>query len=132
MKDGSTLQQSLRNVCDKFKAVFNTKVNPIPADIKPMKLEVDEAIWHDRANAAPPRQHSATKHAEVLKQVEKMLPLEVVRKSQAEYYSQVHLTPKATPGEWRFCIDFRRLNIASKGMGWPIPNIADMLRRLGT
>jgi len=131
MKDVGTLYEGLQTVCNKFKTVFNTKVNPTPAFIKPMKLEVDEKIWNDRANAAAPRQHSAAKHAEVLKQVEKMLPLEVISKSQAEYYSQVHLTPKPTPGEWRFCIDFRRLNLASKGMGWPIPNIADMLRRLG-
>jgi hypothetical protein len=60
-----------------------------------------------------------------------MLPLGVISESQAPYYSQVHLTPKPTPGEWRFCVDYRRLNAASKSLGWPIPNIADMLRRLG-
>jgi hypothetical protein len=131
MKNGQTLKQSLTDVCNSLKRVFNTKVHPTPALVTPMKLEVDVKVWEDRANAAAPRQHSAVKHAEVLKQVEKMLPLEVIRESQAPYYSQVHLTPKPTPGEWRFCIDFRRLNMACKSMGWPIPNIADMLQRLG-
>ena len=32
---------------------------------------------------------------------------------------------------WRFCIDFRRLNLVSKGVGWPIPNIREMMQRLG-
>ena len=101
-----------------------------------------------------------------------MLLNEVISTSKAEYYSQVHLTPKpvaskgtndpsasmsvddyadiadvptndtlretltsnisskATQG-WRFCIDFRRLNACSNGMGWPIPNIGHMLQRIG-
>ena len=61
-----------------------------------------------------------------------MKPLGIIKDSQAPYYSQVHLTPKPTPGEWRFCIDYRRLNVATKSMGWPLPNISDMLRRLGS
>ena len=31
----------------------------------------------------------------------------------------------------RFCIDFRNLNLASTGIGWPIPNISQVLQRLG-
>ena len=65
-------------------------------------------------------------------QVNKIKPLGIIKDSQAPYYSQVHPTPKPTPGEWRFCIDYRRLNVATKSMGWPLPNIADMLRRLGS
>jgi hypothetical protein len=57
IKDGSTLQQSLQSVCDEYKAGMKTKVNPITAQLKPMKLEVDESIWHDCANAAALRQH---------------------------------------------------------------------------
>ena len=83
-----------------------------------------------------------------------MLPAEVIRTSQAEHYSQAHLVKKPvyttetdpnntsptsvshaksvnkTEG-WRFTVDFRNLNRASTGMGWPIPNIQQMLRRLG-
>ena len=59
-----------------------------------------------------------------------MVDIGVILRSQAEYYSQVHLTPKANKS-WRFCIDYRALNAASQGMGWPIPNIPEMLQRLG-
>jgi hypothetical protein len=131
MSDGRTLKEWLTEVCENNKPVFNTKVRPLPAKVTPMRLVVDESIWHDSANSLAPRHHSQAKHAEVSKQVNKMMPLGVIRESNEEFYSQVHLTPKPTPGEWRFCIDYRRLNAASRGMGWPIPNIAEMLRRLG-
>ena len=55
----------------------------------------------------------------------------VIQASQSSEYSQVHLTPKPD-GSWRFCIDFRMLNAVSKRMGWPLPNIAQMLNRLGS
>ena len=131
MSDGRTLKEWLTEVCENNKPVFNTKVRPLPAKVTPMRLVVDESIWHDSANSLAPRHHSQAKHAEVSKQVNKMMPLGVIRESNEKFYSQVHLTPKPTPGEWRFCIDYRRLNAASRGMGWPIPNIAEMLRRLG-
>ena len=131
MIDGRSLRDHLTDVCLAVKEVFNTKVRSTPARVTPMRLEVDESIWHDPANALGPRQHSPAKQAEVHRQVQKMLPLGVIDESQAPYYSQVHLTPKPTPGEWRFCIDYRRLNQATQSMGWPLPNIAEMLRRLG-
>jgi hypothetical protein len=131
MSDGRTLKEWLTETCEDLKPVFNTKVRPTPALVTPMRLEVDESVWNDSKNSLAPRHHSQAKHAEVYKQVNKMLPLGVIRESNVEFYSQVHLTPKPTPGEWRFCIDYRRLNEASKGLGWPIPNISDMLRRLG-
>jgi hypothetical protein len=132
MKDGRTLQGHLTTVCEAIRAVFNTKVRSTPAKVTPMRLEVDARVWEDPANALGPRLHTPLKQAEVAKQVNKMKPLGIIKDSQAPYYSQVHLTPKPTPGEWRFCIDYRRLNVATKSMGWPLPNITDMLRRLGS
>jgi hypothetical protein len=44
---------------------------------------------------------------------------------------QVLLTPKLS-GDWRFCIDYRSLNAFSKSLGWPIPNIENLLQRIGT
>ena len=59
-----------------------------------------------------------------------MLEHGLIRESQAEFYSQVHHTPKPN-NKWRFCVDYRNLNTVSDGMGWPIPNISQMLQRLG-
>jgi hypothetical protein len=59
-----------------------------------------------------------------------MLDNNVIEPSSATEFSQVHLQPKPE-GKWRFCVDLRNLNLASKGRGWPIPNIPQMLRRIG-
>ena len=163
-------------MCNKHLKVFNTSLGPSPAKVPPMELEVDQALWEVRANQGPPRHQTLEKQREIQKQVEKMLENEVISRSTADHYSQVHLTPKpiatksdkADPGTsqmsldsddddddsssdaddilketsstnissksshgWRFCIDFRNLNVVSKGMGWPIPNIRHMLQRIG-
>jgi hypothetical protein len=121
-----------------------------------MELVADPTMWRVNANRGPPRQQTPAKQAEIRKQIDNMLPAEVIRISQAEHYSQAHLVKKTvyntenapntnthsptsvsqaqtvnkTEG-WRFTVDFRNLNRASTGMGWPIPNIQQMLRRLG-
>ena len=41
------------------------------------------------------------------------------------------LTPKPN-GDYRFCVDYRSMNDATKSASWPIPNIAALLARLGT
>ena len=151
------LIRDIQTVCTKYLAVFNTCLSPEPALLEPMTLNVDHSKWHSNANKGPPRQQTPVKNEEIRKQVGKMLPNEVITVSQAEYYSQVHLTPKpvhslevhpldknsSDPTDatiplavqiamgWRFCVDFRNLNLASTGMGWPIPNVPQMLRRLG-
>ena len=56
--------------------------------------------------------------------------LGIVQPSQASHYSHPHLIPKPDD-TWRFCIDYRQLNNASKSLGWPIPNIELLLRRVG-
>jgi hypothetical protein len=35
-------------------------------------------------------------------------------------------------GSKRMCIDFRNLNDCTEDASWPIPNITEMLRRIGT
>ena len=51
MSDGRTLRDHLIEVCVSVKKVFNTKVRATPAKVKPMKLEVDDSVWEDPANA---------------------------------------------------------------------------------
>jgi hypothetical protein len=65
-----------------------------------------------------------------MRQVNKMLANNVIAKSQATEYSQVLLTPKPND-KWRFCIDFQELNLYTKSMGWPIPNIKLLLKNIG-
>ena len=42
-------------------------------------------------------------------------------------------TPEGQPQKWRFTLDFVRLNSATGGLeGWPIPNIQQIINRIGT
>ena len=90
------LVAGIKAVCTKYLSVFNTVLGPEPALVKPMELDVDPRKWRINSNKGPPRQQTQSKQEEVRKQIGKMLPAEVVSTSQAEYYSQVHLTPKPT------------------------------------
>ena len=78
-----------------------------------------------------PRVQSIMKQEEIRKQIESMLKAGIIKKSNASYYSQVTLVSKPD-GTYRFCIDYRGLNNATKSASWPIPNIRHLLARLGS
>lgn len=128
----STLQKNLRDLCKRYIDIFSVSVRSNPAQIPPMELNVDYSKWKTNKNRGPPRPQSREKQKEIAKQVNNYLKLGVIRPASAEEYSQVHLVPKPTPNEWRFCLDFVRLNDCTEGVeGWPIPNIKHMLDRIG-
>ncbi len=56
----------------------------------------------------------------------------VIKHSKATEYSQILMVPKKEPGDWRIVHDFRSLNAATDGVHWPLPNIKEMLIRLGS
>ena len=124
------LQAKLKLLLEEYKDIFCDKLSKIPAKVEPMSLTVDAAKWDSKRNRLPPRPMSTAKQKEIKKQVEQMLGQQLIRPSKALSWSQVLLTPKPN-GEWRFCVDFRGLNDASKAEGWPLPNITQMLRRIG-
>lgn len=126
------LQSKLRDLCKRYSDIFSVSVRSNPAQIPPMELKVDNSKWKTNKNRGPPRPQSRDKQKEIAKQVNNYLKLGVIKPVNAEEYSQVHLVPKPTPNEWRFCLDFVRLNDCTEGVeGWPIPNIKHMLDRIG-
>jgi len=126
----SNLRERLKQLCTEYRDIISIKLNTEPANLPPLELKVEDAKWRVSSNQGPARHQTDQKNKEVLKQINKLLPIGVLAPSQAEHYSQVHLTPKPN-NEWRFCLDFRWLNLVSTGMGWPLPNIPHMLQRLG-
>ncbi len=96
----------------------------------PMDIIVDESKWQRKENRLPPRVQSITKQDEIHRQTTDLILNKVLEPTQEAYYSQVLLTPKPN-GKWRFCIDFRRLNLATEELSWPLPNIPHLLRRIG-
>ena len=112
--------------------MFATELNEQPARIDPFSLELnDDNTWYtNSANRRPARLQALSKQNAIKKFVDKAIANKVIRTSQATAWSQILLTPKPN-GSWRFCIDFRSLNAATKSNGWPIPNIRQLLQRIG-
>ena len=122
--------EHVRKIAEKYRDVFSSDLNPTPADLDAMKLNVKEDDWRKQTNARPARPQSQQKNDEIHRQVMSMLDAGLIRPSQAPFWSQVILAPKPN-GKWRFCIDYRSLNELTESMGWPIPNIVQMLNRIG-
>jgi hypothetical protein len=139
--------KAVTELCTEYIDIFSTVVSEEPARVPPMELEVDTTLWERNANKGPPRKQTPDKHEAIVRETDKLVQHKIIAPSQAEYYSQVNMVPKPVythrseelnvPDKvvkakgWRTTIDYRNLNIASKGMGWPLPNIKEVLIRLG-
>ena len=123
-------EEGVRNLLQKYDRTFQATLNNKPAVLDPMVLKVNDSAWKVNRNRAPARFMSELKRAEIKRQIDKMLALNLIRPSQGVEKSQVVLAKKPD-GSWRFCIDYRELNLHTESMGWPIPNIPQMLQRIG-
>ena len=103
---------------NKYKSIFSRTVNPEPAAVPPMTLQVDTSKWESRQHRLAPRYQSTIKHEEIKKQMKTMADLKVIQPSQATEWSQVTIAPKPN-GKWRFCIDYKLLNLITKEMVLP-------------
>ena len=127
-----SLQKKIRKLfSEEFKGILSTVVPMVPCNVPPMVLQVDDTLWESSKHKGPPRRQSPSKEVEIRKQLAIMLGRGVIRESKSPYYSQVHLAPKPGTNKFRFCIDYRELNTVTKAQGWPLPNIKEMLQRLG-
>jgi hypothetical protein len=124
-------QSAIRQLCRDFADIFCREVKSEPARVEPLKVDVDWDKWRIPKNGGPPRPQSTEKMEETRSQIERMLELDLIEPSKSPYYSHVHLVRKPT-GKWRFCIDFRTINDLCGNIGWPIPNIAQTLERIGS
>ena len=124
----------IREFLSQFRDLFSKQLRPEPANVPPMQLTVDVERWeNDPANHRPPRIQSALRQEETRRQVNDMLAHNVIRPTDSAItsYSQVLLTPKPNK-QYRFCIDFRNLNLVTKAPVWPIPLIQATIERLGS
>ena len=124
------LQLRLRALCTEFADVFSNELPQEPAKIPPFNLVVDDLEWKVSKNRAPPRQQSIVKQIALFKTLQTLISQGIVEKSQSPHYSQILMVPKPD-GTFRMCVDYRALNDCTSDASWPIPNIAEMLRRIG-
>ena len=127
------LQAKLKALCREYRDIFSTTVRSQPSKVPPMNFEIDLDKWQNKRNRLPPRVQCPDKQREILKQIKLLLDLDIIEVSTASEWSQVHMVPKpATPNEWRFTIDYVKLNESTIGMeGWPITIISALFQRLG-
>jgi transposase InsO family protein len=123
-------KKKLRAILDAYEEIFRATLTKEPAKVPLFELKVDTAKWLANAAGKAPRQMSKEKMKETERQIQSMLSLELIRESHASAVSHVMLAPKPG-GKWRFCVDYRTLNLFSETTKWPIPNIKMMLERIG-
>ena len=72
---------------------------------------------------------------EIRKQISKLLELGVISPSTSPYNSPLWIVPKKADArgnrQWRMVIDFRALNAKTVGDAYPLPNITEILDRVG-
>ena len=131
-----------RKFLKKYKDLFSRNLNPIPAKLDPLEIEVDSTKFNVSANQGPPRMMTSEKEEHIKKFIEEGLKSKVIRPSNSAYYSQVHLVPKPSPEpidksapcglrKWRTTIDYRKFNKCITTQHWPLPNISTMIQRIG-
>ena len=128
-----TLQAKARKLCYEFKDIISDSLGSKPAKVDaPMEIDIEEGRWfNEPGNRRPSRAQSAAKQSEIRRQVDKMIANNIIRPSDAKAWSQVLLVRKPDL-RWRFCVDFRNINsITRLTSGHPLPNIKEMLHRLG-
>ena len=125
-----SLKAKLRELVQEFDDIFSGSVNPKPANIEPFRMKVNKQLWQIPANGSGIRRMDKTRQDALKLQIEEMLKLGVIRESRAGYYSHGFLVPKKN-NKWRLVIDYKNLNKATERVGWPIPNIQDLLANIG-
>nr|XP_055069239.1 uncharacterized protein LOC129450446 [Misgurnus anguillicaudatus] len=84
----------------------------------------DAGPSRERYRPIPP-----TLYAEVRTLLQGMLSRGIVRESSSPWAAPIVLVQKKT-GAWRFCVDYRKLNLVTKKDAFPLPRIEDSLASL--
>jgi hypothetical protein len=118
--------QSMHCLLQEYADVFQQ-----PSRLPPAR-EVDHCIMlkegTEPINVRPYR-YAHFQKTEIEKQVQEMLDSRLIRPSTSPFSSPVLLVKKKD-GSWRFCTDYRSLNVATVKDRFPIPTVDDMLEEL--
>ena len=121
-------KNELTQLCNEFSAQFATTINKEPARVPPMRIEVEKELW--QRNNYPARPMNAVKMESLRGHIDNLTSHNIIQPSTATAWSQVHLANKPD-GTYRFTCDFRDLNNATIPRNNHVPNIEEMLQRIG-
>lgn len=119
-------------LCNKFKDIFHTEeskltfTNQIKHEIK----TTDEIPVHAKSYRFP-----HVHKPEIQKQINQMLNDGIIRQSSSPWSSPIWIVPKKLDAsgkqKWRIVVDYRKINEKTIDDRYPIPNIDDILDKLG-
>jgi len=111
----------------RYPEVFSTKFPSKGSVLKPMRIElVDEALV---PRSAPPRRQSPVIQEFVSSTVKQLLELGFIRRSSSHVVSPV-VVARAPNRDWRMCIDYTLVNLCTKRLHFPLPNMREILSRM--
>ena len=123
------LQLRLRALCTEFADIFSDDLPAEPADLIPFEIVVDPAKWECPGNRTAVRPQSTLKMTHIQKHIDSMLESGIIERAETPYYSHPVIVQK-TVDTFRFCVDYRGLNVATEQASWPIPNITSLFNRI--
>jgi transposase InsO family protein len=109
-----------------FRDVFRIELGrDPPADVEPLRIElIDEGLEERRLprarRFAPLQQDFLNKHLDLLQKIG------VVSPCNAPAAAPIVLVKKKN-GDYRMCVDLRKINANTKAYRWPLPKIAELL-----
>jgi hypothetical protein len=123
---GSHIPQEIQLILTEYTNVFAE-----PKGLPPRR-QYDHAIALEpdaRPPNSKPYRYSPLQKDEIERQVHDMLRSGVITHSMSPYAAPVLLVKKKD-GSWRFCIDFRRLNLVTIKNKFPLPIVDELLDEL--
>ena len=125
------LQTACRALCTEFIDIFQDEVAREPARIPPFDIDHKAAAqWEVPGNRTPLRPQTSQKEEAIHNNLQDLIWIGVVEKSNAVNYSHPVVVQKL-PGQYSVCIDFRPVNNCAESASWLLPNIRAMFERIG-
>lgn len=123
---------NLQRLCSNYADVFYLEGEPLSFTnkIKHKIRTSDEIPVHTKSYRYP-----YVHRQEVRDQISKMLDQNIIRPSESAWSSPIWIVPKKADAsgkvKWRLVVDFRKVNEKTIDDKYPIPNITDVLDKLG-
>ena len=114
-------KKRLRSVLDNSKALYERdRIGSIVGVKHVIRLRYERPI------ACKPRVHSRDHEEAINQEIQKMLENRIIVPSDSPYSTEIVVVRKKS-GEWRICIDYRRLNNITIDDKYHLPRISDLL-----
>jgi hypothetical protein len=119
-------RQKLLELINEYRDCFAENISEIgTCKVRELSIELEDSL----PVVYRPYRLSYAEREFVKKQVREMKENGIIRESSSPYASPILLVRKKN-NEWRFCVDFRRLNLKTLKDRYPLPRIDDLLDRI--